>query len=150
MARFARIKVAELSPFFCESRIGAIKIANRRFEAIRANRSNVMRIIKVANRFTQIAPIRVADRRTIYVPGTSRNLDAGTFLTQTFKWGCHRQSLCAPRLILLFRTGNCRDAPRFESEIREDSAPHWGGNTATLKIGQNTSTLKIGQIHQKN
>ena len=30
--------------YFCESRLGALKIANRRFEAIRANRSNVMKM----------------------------------------------------------------------------------------------------------
>ena len=30
---------------FCEARLGALKIANRRFEAIRANRSNVLKII---------------------------------------------------------------------------------------------------------
>ena len=32
------------TPFFCESRFGGLKIANRRFEAIRANRSNVTKI----------------------------------------------------------------------------------------------------------
>ena len=31
-------------PLFCESRFGALTLANRRFEAIRANRSNVMKI----------------------------------------------------------------------------------------------------------
>ena len=33
-----------IGPFFCESRFGALKVANRRLEAIRANRSNVMKI----------------------------------------------------------------------------------------------------------
>ena len=59
MARFARInsqirshrrilanpfRVAELNPFFCESLFAELKIANRRFEAIGANRSHVMKI----------------------------------------------------------------------------------------------------------
>ena len=59
MARFARIdsqicanrlilanrfRVPELDPFFCESRFVGLKIANRGFEAIRANRSHVMKI----------------------------------------------------------------------------------------------------------
>ena len=57
-------------PLFCESRFGGLKIANRRFEAIRANRSHVMKIgvfcesIRT-NRFTRIAPICVANRRAI-------------------------------------------------------------------------------------
>ena len=59
MARFARIDsqiranrlilanrfgVPELNPILCESRFGGLKSANRRFEAIRANRSHVMKI----------------------------------------------------------------------------------------------------------
>ena len=57
-------------PLFCESRFGGLKVANRRFEAIRANRSHVMKIglccesIR-ANRSTRIARIRVANRRAI-------------------------------------------------------------------------------------
>ena len=58
MARFARIdsqiranrlilanrfRVPELSPFFANRASGGLKIANRRFEAIRANRSHVMK-----------------------------------------------------------------------------------------------------------
>ena len=31
-------------PLLCESRFGGLKMANRRLEAIRANRSNVMKI----------------------------------------------------------------------------------------------------------
>ena len=42
------------------------KIANRKFEAIRANRSNVMKIGGFsANRFTRIATVQVANRRAI-------------------------------------------------------------------------------------
>ena len=74
MARFARIdsqiganrlRVPGLNPFFRESQFGALKVANRRFEAIRANRLNVMKIgfFLSANRFARIAPIRVANRR---------------------------------------------------------------------------------------
>ena len=59
MARFARIdsqiranrlilatpfKVPELNPLFCESRFRALNIANHSFEAIRSNRSHVMKI----------------------------------------------------------------------------------------------------------
>ena len=81
MARFARIdsqiranglilanrfRVPELNPFFCKSRLSfrGAKIANRRFEAIRSNRSHVMKIgfFFSANRFARIAPIRVANR----------------------------------------------------------------------------------------
>ena len=63
MARFARLdsqiranglRVPELNPFFCESSFGALKIVNRRFEAIRANRSNIMKIRFSANRFARI------------------------------------------------------------------------------------------------
>ena len=57
MARFARIdlqvcanrlilanrfRVPELNPFFSESGFGGVKIANRRGEVIRANRSHVI------------------------------------------------------------------------------------------------------------
>ena len=59
MARFARIdsplranrpilanlfRVPELNPLFCESRFGGLKTADRRFEAIRANRWNTVKI----------------------------------------------------------------------------------------------------------
>ena len=38
-----RFRVPEPNPpFFCESRFGGLKIANRRFEALRANRSRVL------------------------------------------------------------------------------------------------------------
>ena len=39
-----RVKVPKLNPFFCESRFRGLTIANRRFEAIRANRSHVVKI----------------------------------------------------------------------------------------------------------
>ena len=57
----------ELNPLFCESRFGGLKIANGRFQAIRANRSHVMKIVFFfpANRFMRIAPIRVACRRAV-------------------------------------------------------------------------------------
>ena len=42
--RANRFRVPELNPLFCESRFRGLKIANRRFEAIRANRSHVMKI----------------------------------------------------------------------------------------------------------
>ena len=61
-----RFRVPELNPFFCESRFGGLKIANRRFEAIRADRSHLLKIVFFsANRFARIAPIRVANRRAI-------------------------------------------------------------------------------------
>ena len=59
-------RVPKLNPFFCESWFGGLKIANRRFEAIRANR--LKRYEKRGfreNRFGRIAPIRVGNRRTI-------------------------------------------------------------------------------------
>ena len=34
---------SQTEPLFCESRFGGLKTANRRFEAIRASRSNVMK-----------------------------------------------------------------------------------------------------------
>ena len=37
-------RVPELNPFLANRASGCLKIANRRFEAIRANRSHVMRI----------------------------------------------------------------------------------------------------------
>ena len=56
-------------PPFCKLRFGGggLKVANRRFEAIRANRSHVMKrgFSIRANRFARIAPIRVANRRAI-------------------------------------------------------------------------------------
>ena len=39
-----RFRVPELNPFFANRASGGLKIANRRFEAIRANRSNIMKI----------------------------------------------------------------------------------------------------------
>ena len=64
-----RVRFPNWTFFFCELRFGELKIANRRFEAIRANRSHVMKIgfffFFRANRFARIAPIRVANRRAI-------------------------------------------------------------------------------------
>ena len=60
-----------LNPLFCESRFGGLKIANRRFEADSReslqryeNRFFFCESIR-ANRFTRIAPIRVANRWAI-------------------------------------------------------------------------------------
>ena len=48
-------KDPELNPFFRESPFRALKNANRRFEAIRANRSKVMKIVFLsANRVVRI------------------------------------------------------------------------------------------------
>ena len=44
--RANRLRVSELHSLVCESRFGALKIANCRFEPIRANRSNVMKIVQ--------------------------------------------------------------------------------------------------------
>ena len=52
-------------PFFCESGFGGLKIANRGFEAVRANRSHYENRGFSANRFARIASIRVANRRAI-------------------------------------------------------------------------------------
>ena len=49
-----------MAPFFANRCFPGSKSVNRRFEAIRANRSNVP---KIANRFARITPIRVANRR---------------------------------------------------------------------------------------
>ena len=73
MARFARIdsqirahrpvlanrlSVPELNPFFANRASGGLKIANRRFEAIRVNRSHVIKLYIYrgfsANRFARI------------------------------------------------------------------------------------------------
>ena len=40
-----RFRVPKLNPFFANRASGGLKIANRRFEAIRANRSRIMKII---------------------------------------------------------------------------------------------------------
>ena len=42
---FALFRVPEVNVSFCESRFGGLKIANRRFEAIRANHSHVMKVV---------------------------------------------------------------------------------------------------------
>ena len=39
-----RFRRPEMNPFSCESRFGGLKIANRRFEAIRANSPHVMKL----------------------------------------------------------------------------------------------------------
>ena len=54
-------------PLFCESRFGGLKIVNRRFEALRVNRSHVIKnsVCFSANRFARIALIRVANRQAI-------------------------------------------------------------------------------------
>ena len=66
MPQYARISSGfpcELNPLFYESRLEALKIANRRFEAIRVDHSSVMKpflfceSIRVNSR---IAPIRIA------------------------------------------------------------------------------------------
>ena len=50
-------------PLLCESRFGALEIVSRRFEVIRANRSNVTKINFIDSR--AIAPIRAANRQAI-------------------------------------------------------------------------------------
>ena len=58
-------KGSQTEPLFCES---CLRGANRRFEAIRTDRSHVMKLVFFlfsANRFTRIASIRVANRRAI-------------------------------------------------------------------------------------
>ena len=75
MARFARIdsqirgnrlKLPEMNPFLFENRAtGHLKIPNRRFEVIRANRWVMKMVFIRANRFVRIAPIRVANRWAI-------------------------------------------------------------------------------------
>ena len=55
-------------PLYRETRFGALKIVNRRFEAIRANHSNVMKLgLFSANRFARIASIRVVKGQAIQV-----------------------------------------------------------------------------------
>ena len=39
-----RFRVSKLNPFLANRTSGGLKVANRRFEAIRANRSQVMKI----------------------------------------------------------------------------------------------------------
>ena len=92
MARFARIdsqiranrlilanrfRVPELNPFFCElSGFGGLKIANRRFAAIRANRSHVMKIVFwgfSANRFERIDS-RESPRFALRIAGPSKHI----------------------------------------------------------------------------
>ena len=59
------------SVFFCDSRFVGLKIANRRFEAICANRWHVMKIRLLfydlirGNRVARIALIRVANGQAI-------------------------------------------------------------------------------------
>ena len=61
-----RFRLPELKPLFANRTSGGgLKIANRRFEAIRANRSHVVSRGSSANRFARITPIRVANRRAI-------------------------------------------------------------------------------------
>ena len=55
-------------PLFCESRFGGLKIANRGFEAIRANRSHVMK----AGVFLQIDS-RESPRFALRIAGPSKN-----------------------------------------------------------------------------
>ena len=77
MARFARI----ISGFpnstpFCESRFGAPKIVNRRFEAIRANRSNVMKTgfcLRIDSRCESLGHLR----RCVRVQGRGREVWMG-------------------------------------------------------------------------
>ena len=78
MARFARIdsqiranrlilanrfRVPELNPFFANRASGGLKIANRRFEAIRSNRSHVMKIgvfLRIDSRESPRFALRIA------------------------------------------------------------------------------------------
>ena len=89
MARFARIdsqiranrlilanwfRVPELNPFLCESRFGGLKIENRRFEAIRANRSHVLKIgFFSANRFARIDLREIISGELIRVTSRKNN-----------------------------------------------------------------------------
>ena len=66
-----RFRVPELNPLFANRASEGLKIANRRFEAIRANRSHVMKIgvcLRIDSREStraRITPIRVATRRVV-------------------------------------------------------------------------------------
>ena len=57
-------------PLFCESRFGGLKIANRRFEAIRANRSNFVKI-GVFLRIDSRESIRAIARFALRIAGPS-------------------------------------------------------------------------------
>ena len=47
-------RVEEMNPFFWQMFFGALKVANRMFEAIRANRSNVLKLVFSVNQFARI------------------------------------------------------------------------------------------------
>ena len=75
--RANRFRVPELNPLFCESRLGALKIANRRFEEIRANRSNVMNIgffLRIDSHESPRFALRIAGPSTVLAWWTFRNL----------------------------------------------------------------------------
>ena len=58
-----RFRVPELNPLFCESHFGGLKSANRRFKAIRANRSHVMKIafvLRIDSRESPRFALRIA------------------------------------------------------------------------------------------
>ena len=74
MARFARIdlqiranrfRVSELDPFFANRASGGLKIANRRFEAIRANHSHYENMVFLRIDSRESPPIGEANRRAI-------------------------------------------------------------------------------------
>ena len=79
MARFARIdfqiNANRLSLFFlCESHFEGLKIANRRFEAIRANRTHVMK----TGVFLRIDS-RESPRLALQIAGPSKRRNAEVF-----------------------------------------------------------------------
>ena len=63
-------------PFFCELRFGSLKIANRRFEAIRANRLHVMKVVRKI-----LAPIKIKSALT---PPNPPPLKGGILWTWVF------------------------------------------------------------------
>ena len=102
-----RFRVPELNPFFCESLFGGLKIANRRFEAIRAkfaaNCSHVMNM-EVSLRINS----RESPRFALRIAGPSKSWVSmrPPFLGFTNQYAARKELISGPRvpksLFLLF------------------------------------------------
>ena len=81
--------ITRAEPIFCESRFGGLKTANRRFEAIRANRSRIMKIGRESPRFAlRIAGPSKLDKWELQIPCCWQALGLMT--------GSLLETLCAP------------------------------------------------------
>ena len=86
-------RVPNLNPFFCESRLGGLKIANRRFETIRANRSHVTKTDFLLFYESPRFAFRIAGPSKFHSPGGGGRLSRHDFKGKASRPSCQARLL---------------------------------------------------------